>query len=88
MSIVFTQHALERYMQRAKVRNVQTAMDMMVFLAERVRPIAEGIFTYEDSALIVDSEGVIQTYYKLGRSKRSKLECGRNLKLISKALAL
>jgi hypothetical protein len=61
--IVFTQHALERYMQRAKVRNVQTAMERIVFLAERVRPIAQGIFTYEDSAC-------------------------RNLKLLSKALAL
>jgi hypothetical protein len=80
----FTQHALERYMKRAKVRDVQKACEALWELPEKVTPVDEEIFLHNDEVIIIKNE-VIQTYYKINKWKKSRLICAKNLRRLAGA---
>lgn len=81
----FTQHALERYMKRARVHDVQKAMENLWALAEKIIPVTPEIFLHEDEVVVIREE-VIQTYYKVNKMKKSRLICARNLKRLQNVL--
>jgi hypothetical protein len=83
--IPFTQHALERYMTRAKVRDVERAMSELWALPEKVTPLNERVFVHENEVIIVDNDTIV-TYYKGTKRQLNHWKCQRNLRLLEKIL--
>ncbi len=71
--IIFTQHALDRYMERSKINDINKAMLKLYRLGQKVQSVGKEKYIFGNEVLII-RRGIIKTYFKIDKSRSFKLQ--------------